>query len=138
MPSRGSGWPACVAWGSLRDGAIVELHERLRREAWFHPRLRTNGMSELPRSDLDDLAVRAEESDALLAVLRKLDDYRGEGQFWIWARRFDQLEAPASIRRRLGHDRLTNDPEHAFALPDPGSSPQERVEVHGCCGRSAT
>ena len=114
--------------GLVRDDAIAELHQRLRREAWFHLRLRTSGMSEFPRSDLDDLAGQA-ASDALLAVLRKLDDYRGESQFWIWARRFAQLEAPVSIRRRLGHDRLTNDPEHASALPDPGCSPQERAEV---------
>jgi RNA polymerase sigma-70 factor (ECF subfamily) len=61
--------------------------------------------------------------------LRKLDDYRGESQFWTWARRFAQLEAPVSIRQRVGHDRLTHDPERAFALPDPGCSPQERAEV---------
>ena len=114
--------------GPVRDGAITELHERLRREAWFHIRLRTRGMSEFPRSDLDDLAVQA-ASDALLAVLRKLDDYRGESQFWTWARRFAQLEAPVSIRRRLGRDHLANDPERAFALPDPGCSPQERAEI---------
>ena len=34
--------------GPVRDGAIAELHERLRREAWFHLRLRTSGMSEFP------------------------------------------------------------------------------------------
>jgi RNA polymerase sigma-70 factor (ECF subfamily) len=112
----------------VRDCAIAELHERLRREAWFHIRLRTRAMPEFPRSDLDDLAVQASD-DALLAVLRKLDDYRGESQFWTWARRFAQLEAPVSIRRRLGHDHLANDPERAFALPDPGSSLQERAEV---------
>lgn len=67
--------------------------------------------------------------DALLAILRKLDHYRGESQFWTWARRFAQFEAPVSIRRRLGRDRLANDPECAFALPDPGCSPQERAEV---------
>ena len=111
-----------------RGCAIVELHERLRREAWFHIRLRTRGLSEFPGSDLDDLAVQA-ASDALLAVLRKLDDYRGESQFWTWARRFAQLEAPVSIRRRLGHDHLANDPDLALALPDPGCSPQDRAEV---------
>ena len=136
-----TGGPACRldaesrAWwvrlhdtGPVRDCAIVELHERLRREAWFQIRLRARGMSEFPRSDLDDLAVMAAD-DALLAVLRKLDDYRGESQFWTWARRFAQLEAPVSIRRRLGRDRLVRDPEHAFALPDPGCSPQDRAEV---------
>ncbi|MGZ4249093.1 MAG: hypothetical protein ACXVUE_12410, partial [Solirubrobacteraceae bacterium] len=88
-----------------RDRAIAELHERLRREAWFHIRLRTRGMSEFPRSDLDDLAVQA-ASDALLAVLRKLEHYRGDSQFWTWAKRFAQLEAPVSIRRRMGRDPL--------------------------------
>ncbi|MEO8968179.1 MAG: sigma-70 family RNA polymerase sigma factor, partial [Solirubrobacteraceae bacterium] len=55
--------------------------------------------------DLDDLAVQA-ASDALMMVLRKLGEYRGDSQFWTWARRFAQLEAPVSIRRRLGHDHL--------------------------------
>jgi RNA polymerase sigma-70 factor, ECF subfamily len=112
-----------------RGRAIAELHEHLRREAWFQIRLRARGMSEFPGSDLDDLAVQAAD-DALLAVLRKLDDYRGESQFWTWARRFAQLEASVSIRRRLGHDHLASDPERAFAIPDPGCSLQERAEVH--------
>jgi RNA polymerase sigma-70 factor, ECF subfamily len=112
----------------VRDCAIAELHERLRREAWFHIRLRARGMSGFPSSDVDDLAMQA-ASDALLAVLRKLEDYRGDSQFWTWARRFAQLEAPVSIRRRLGHDHLANDPERASALADPGCSPQERAEI---------
>lgn len=116
-----------------RDRAIAELHERLRREAWFHIRLRTRGMSAFPSSDLDDLAVMA-ASDALLAVLRKLEDYRGDSQFWTWAKRFAQIEALVSIRRRLGHDRLASDPERTFALADPGCSPQERAEAHELLG----
>ncbi len=117
-----------------RERATAELHERLRREAWFHIRLRTRGMSEFPRSDLDDLAVEA-ASDALLGILRKLDDYRGDSRFWTWARRFAQLEAPASIRRRLGRDHLVNDPERTFALPDPGRSPHERAEDQELLGK---
>jgi RNA polymerase sigma-70 factor (ECF subfamily) len=112
----------------VREDAIVELHERLRREAWFHIRLRARGMSEFPNSDLNDLAVQAAD-DALLAILRKLDDYRGDSQFWTWARRFAQLEAPVSVRRRLGHDRLASDPEEVFACPDPGRSPEDRAEM---------
>ena len=42
-------------------------------------------------SDIDDLAVQAAD-DALLALMRKLDDYRGDSQFWTRARRFAQLE----------------------------------------------
>jgi RNA polymerase sigma-70 factor, ECF subfamily len=111
----------------VRARAIAELHERLRREAWFHVRLRTRGMSDFPASDLEDLAIMA-ANDALVAVLRKLEGYRGESQFWTWARRFAQLEAPVSIRRRMGRDHLADDPERAFALPDAGCSPQERAE----------
>jgi RNA polymerase sigma-70 factor (ECF subfamily) len=91
-------------------------------------------MSEFPRSDLDDLAVEA-ASDALLGILRKLDDYRGDSRFWTWARRFAQLEAPVSIRRRLGRDHLANDPERTFALADPGRSPHERAEDQELLGR---
>ena len=121
----------------VRDRAIAELHERLRREAWFHLRRRASGMPEFPNSDLDDLAVQA-ASDALLAILRKLEDYRGDSQFWTWARRFAQLEAPVSIRRRLGRDRLANDPEHASTLPEPGCSPQERAEIQELLGKVST
>lgn len=89
----------------VRRLAIAELHERLRREARFEIRNRARRLPGLSASDLDDLAVQA-ASDALMVVLRKLDEYRGDSQFWTWARRFAQLEAPASIRRRLGHDHL--------------------------------
>jgi RNA polymerase sigma-70 factor (ECF subfamily) len=112
----------------VRERAIAELHERLRREAAFHLQQRTRWLSGFPRSDLDDLAVQAAD-DALLAILRKLDDYRGESPFWAWARRFAQLEAPVSIRRRLGHERVANEPDLTDGLPDPGCSLQESAEL---------
>jgi RNA polymerase sigma-70 factor (ECF subfamily) len=130
LPDAGSRtwWVRLHGAENERERAIAELHERLRREAWFHIRLRTTGMAEFPGSDVDDLALMAAD-DALLAVLRKLDDYRGESQFWTWARRFAQLEAPVSIRRRMGRDRLASDPECVLAWPDPGCSPEERAEI---------
>ncbi len=121
-------WVRLHDMGSVRDGAIAELHERLRREAWFHIRRRARWISEFPRSDLDDLAVLAAD-DALLAVLRKLDDYRGHSQFWTWARRFAQLEAPVSIRRRMGRDHVEGDAEQVFAIADPRCGPPELAEV---------
>ena len=90
-----------VAEKPARGQAIAELHERLRREAAFHIRLRIRSRPDFPRSDIDDLAVQAAD-DALIALLRKLDDFRGDSQFWTWARRFVALEAPVGIRRRLG------------------------------------
>ncbi|MHB8533597.1 MAG: RNA polymerase sigma factor [Solirubrobacteraceae bacterium] len=114
----------------MRGWAIAELHERLRREAAFHVRRRVGGLSGFPRSDIDDIATQA-AGDALVVLLRKLDEYRGDSQFWTWARRFAQLEAPVSIRRRLGHDHaaIPRDPEQAELVADPGCSLQDRAEI---------
>src|SRR3954452_24566154 len=113
-----------------RGEAIAELHERLRREAAFHIRSRIRNRPDFPRSDIDDLAVQAAD-DALIAILRKLGDYRGDSQFWTWARRFAALEAPVSIRRRLGRDRvgISKDPDKALLVADPGPSVHDRAEA---------
>jgi RNA polymerase sigma-70 factor, ECF subfamily len=119
-----------VAAEPARGKAIAELQERLRREAAFHIRRRVRNRTDFPRSDIDDLAVQAAD-DALIALLRKLDDFRGDSQFWTWARRFAALEAPVSIRRRLGHDRvgISKDPDHALLVADPGPSVHDQAEA---------
>jgi RNA polymerase sigma-70 factor (ECF subfamily) len=113
----------------VRGWAIAELYERLRREAVFHIRFRVTNLSAFPRSDIDDLATQA-AGDALVVLLRKLDDYRGDSQFWTWARRFAALEAPTTIRRRLGRDRvgISSHPELVLDVADPGASAHERAE----------
>jgi RNA polymerase sigma-70 factor, ECF subfamily len=110
--------------------AIAALHERLSREAAFQIRLRVRDLSDFPRSDIDDLALQA-GGDALLVLLRKLEDYRGDSQFWTWARRFAALEASVCIRQRLGHDRvgISADPELVLEAPDPGGSVHDRAEL---------
>lgn len=113
-----------------RGIAVAELYERLRHEAEFHIRDRVRGRAEFPRGDIDDLATEAADS-ALTVLLRKLDDYRGESKFWTWARKFAELEAPVSIRRRVGHDRvgISPDPDLALDVPDPARSAQELLET---------
>jgi RNA polymerase sigma-70 factor (ECF subfamily) len=77
--------------------------------------------------DLDDLAVQAAD-DAVVAILAKLDQFRGDSLFTTWARRFVQREAPAKIRRRLGRAReLPSDQgfEHARMWPLDGESPHD-------------
>jgi RNA polymerase sigma-70 factor (ECF subfamily) len=123
-------WDRLHGSESVRTDAIEELHERLQREAKFHVRQRVSALSAFPRSDIDDLATQAAD-DALVALLRKLGDYRGESQFMTWARRFAALDAQVSVRRRIGRDRvgISRDPDHALAVADPGSSVHERVEM---------
>jgi RNA polymerase sigma-70 factor (ECF subfamily) len=126
-----SWWRRLHAVDPVRRAAIAELHDRLRHEARFHIHLRATHLPDFPRSDVDDLAVQAAD-DALLVLLRKLDDYRGDSRFWTWARRFAELEAPVSIRRRLGHEhRATGDPEQALmGVADPRSAVHELAEMH--------
>ena len=44
--------------------------------------------------DYDDLAQQSAD-DALVAILRKLDDFRGESRFTTWAYKFALYEAAA-------------------------------------------
>jgi RNA polymerase sigma-70 factor, ECF subfamily len=113
-----------------RGRAVAELHERLRREAAFQIRDRVRNRAEFPKSDIDDLATEAADN-ALMVLLRKLDEYRGESKFWTWARKFAALEAPVSIRRRVGHDRvgISPNPDLVFDVPDPARSAQELLEI---------
>jgi RNA polymerase sigma-70 factor (ECF subfamily) len=124
-----AGWVRLHAPEPVRGRAVAEHHERLRREAVLHVRLRTRMISDFPRSDIDDLAVEAAD-DALMALLRKLDNYRGDSQFWTWARRFAALEAPVSIRRRIGRDRvgIARDPDVLLNVADRGASVSDQVE----------
>ena len=114
--------------GLRREQAIGRLHALLYREARFEVRRRAAPLSHPSGGDLDDLAVQAAD-DAVMAVLAKLDQFRGESLFTTWARRFVQREAPAKLRRRLGRGRelpMRLDSEHARIWPARAASPYER------------
>jgi RNA polymerase sigma-70 factor (ECF subfamily) len=87
--------------GFRRDEATRRLHSLLVREARFEIRRRTGSTTHPSGRDLDDLAVQSAD-DAVVAILAKLDQFRGDSLFTTWARGFAHYEAPAKIRRRLG------------------------------------
>jgi len=112
--------------GSRREQAIGRLHALLYREARFEVRRRAAALSHPSGGDLDDLAVQAAD-DAVVAVLAKLDQFRGESLFTTWARRFVQREAPAKLRRRRGRELPVRlEAEHARIWPARSESPHER------------
>jgi RNA polymerase sigma-70 factor, ECF subfamily len=83
--------------GHRRADAERRLYALLRRAAEFEVRRRT-------RQDVDDLVTQA-AGDALIAVLAKLDDFRGESRFTTWAYKFALYEAAAKTRRRAWQGR---------------------------------
>ena len=114
--------------GPEHDRAIGELHELLLRAARFELRRRRAALSHVRGEELEDIATQAAD-DALVAVLAKLDDYRGASRFTTWAYKFALLEAGVRLRRRAWQDReVVLDPERWPAFPDSGSSAAEKVE----------
>ena len=74
------------AAGAERRAAERELHARLVRIALAEVRRRAAGTPVAGR-ELDDVAHQAAD-DAMLAILAKLADFRGESRFITWAYRF--------------------------------------------------
>jgi RNA polymerase sigma-70 factor, ECF subfamily len=85
--------------GARREAALARLHERLVRVARGEvsrrgPRLAISG------PELDDLAYQA-AGDALVAILGKLGQFRGESRFTTWAYKFVIFEVSAKIGRHF-------------------------------------
>jgi RNA polymerase sigma-70 factor, ECF subfamily len=90
--------------GAERDEAIARLYDLLLRAARFELGRRRAALSYVRGEELDDIATQAAD-DALMAVLGKLDDYRGASRFTTWAYKFALLEAGVKLRRRAWQDR---------------------------------
>jgi len=89
--------------GPEGEAAVAELHALLLKAARFEigrrgAELKTRG------GDGEDLAHQAAD-DALVAILGKLDDFRGESRFTTWAYKFALLEAAVKVRRRAWQGR---------------------------------
>jgi RNA polymerase sigma-70 factor (ECF subfamily) len=85
--------------GPARDEAIERLHELLTRAARFEVSRRRATIPHLRGDELTDIATEAAD-DALMSVLRRLDDFRGESRFSTWAYKFALLEAAVKLRKR--------------------------------------
>ena len=133
-------WVAALrAEGPRRDHAVAELQALLLRAARFEVSRRRRLSPHLRGGDFDDLAVQSAD-DALMALLRKLDDYRGASRFTTWAYKFALLEAAVKVRRRSWQGReLPLEPEmwELFGGPD-GSSPQAAAEQGELLGELGT
>ena len=78
--------------GPRRERALAELHALLLRATRFEVARRRAVLPHVRGDDLDDLAVQAAD-DALMSVLRRLDEFRGASRLSTWVYKFGLLEA---------------------------------------------
>jgi RNA polymerase sigma-70 factor (ECF subfamily) len=115
--------------GHERDVAIGELHALLVRAARFEIRRRSASSGRLRGDDQEDLAQQCAD-DALVAILGKLDDFRGASRFTTWAYKFALYEAAVKMRKRAWQAREMPIESDAWALiADGRSGPDADVEM---------
>ena len=67
--------------------------------------------------------------DALVSVLRRLDDFRGASRFTTWVYKFALYEAAVKLRKRAWQGReVPLEPESWTVLSTTGLGPQDEVE----------
>ena len=111
------------------DDALAALHRLLVRAARFEVGRRRAALPHLRGELLDDLAVQSAD-DALVALLAKLDDFRGDSRFTTWAYKFALLEAAVRLRRLAWQGReVPLESESWERLAATGSSPERDVEL---------
>jgi RNA polymerase sigma-70 factor (ECF subfamily) len=114
--------------GSVRDDAIARLHALLLRAASFEVARRRPTLPHLRGNDLDDIANQAAD-DALVSILRRLDDYRGASRFTTWAYKFALLEAAVKLRTRAWQGReVPLEPESWTMFAAAGLEPEQELE----------
>ena len=114
--------------GRPRDDAVERLHALLLRASRFEVARRRRALGYL-RDNLDDLATQAAD-DALMAIMAKLDTYRGDSRFTTWAYKFAVLEAGTKVRRRAWQEREMPLEEEGWSrLPDRRAAPAGDLET---------
>jgi RNA polymerase sigma-70 factor (ECF subfamily) len=114
--------------GPEREQALARLHELLLRVARSEvnrrgPRLQITG------PELDDLAHQA-AADAMMAIIGKVEQFRGESRFTTWAYKFVIFEVSGKVGRHFWRDPgVRLDAEDWDRLPDRlGFDPARKAE----------
>jgi RNA polymerase sigma-70 factor (ECF subfamily) len=121
-------WLARLAGdGRQREEAVEALHGLLVKAARFVLLRRRALTPNFPREPIEDLAVEAAD-DALVEILARLDDYRGESRFTTWAWKFAFFEASEAVRRRSWMGREIPTEDAGWSSLSREISPEQRLE----------
>jgi RNA polymerase sigma-70 factor (ECF subfamily) len=130
LDAESQGWINRLRAGNPEyDTAVKELHMLLLKAARFEVHRRRATLAHSNGSDQDDLAQQSAD-DALMAVLGKLDDFRGESRFTTWAYKFALYEAAVKVRRRAWQGReIQLEPESWPLIADSQQTPHQDAEA---------
>jgi RNA polymerase sigma-70 factor (ECF subfamily) len=106
---------------------VAELHALLLKAARFEIERRRAALPHLRGRDFEDLAQQS-ANDALLALLGKLHQFRGESRFTTWAYKFALLEAGVKVRRRAWQGREVPLEEEGWARLADGAAAERPAE----------
>lgn len=116
------------AAGEVREHAVARLHALLLRVARGEASRRRASLPGRAIDEVDDLCVQA-AGDALMAVLAKLDTYRGSARFTTWACKFAIFEASSRLRRHAWRQRKVELDDTIWdRLPDASLPVLQRLE----------
>jgi RNA polymerase sigma-70 factor (ECF subfamily) len=101
-----------------QEEAVARLHGLLLRVTRVEGVRRRSSIPARGQDEVDDLCRQA-ASDAVLAVLRKIPDFRGEARFTTWACKFAIFEISTRLRRHAWRERRIDADERIWErLPD--------------------
>lgn len=128
-----------TATGDDHRAAVARLHALLLGVARGQAVRRRPTLPDRGSDEVDDLCVQA-ANDALVAVLGKIDTYRGNARFTTWACKFVILEISSALRRHAWrHRKVELDDSVWDRLPDGAPPPLQRIqnaEVLAILGRA--
>jgi RNA polymerase sigma-70 factor (ECF subfamily) len=116
------------AVGEEREQAVARLHGLLLRAARFEAARRKAFLPGVTGPELDDLVEQAAD-DAVVAVLCRLDSFRGASRFTTWAYKFAVYQTSVALRRRAWQGREVPFGEEFWAVvPDRAALPERHAE----------
>lgn len=113
--------------GGVRDAAITRLHALLLRVARAEAGRRRARLPDRVLEEVDDLCVQA-ANDAVMNILRKLDQFRGTARFTTWACKFVIFEISTRLRRHAWRHSVGAKEDLVHQVPDRSPSALRVIE----------
>jgi RNA polymerase sigma-70 factor (ECF subfamily) len=111
-----------------REAAVARLHELLLRLARNEAARRRLTLPDRASEVVDDLCCQA-ANDAVMAILAKLDTYRGTARFTTWAAKFVIFETSTRLRQHAWRQRRVELDDTVWdRLPDTAPGALQEIE----------